>query len=109
MMEMRQCQGCGVFWLYKKDGKEHRCPPKWEIICDDHDPEKTWVQYGEDANAALERWAYEFDCQSGGPPEIANGMGDNAVYVRARRQGDTSWRRFVVTGEWEPTYYPEEL
>ena len=100
------CQTCGAL-VWSKE--RHKCPPAWEVVCDEHDPEHVVEVFACDAEAAVEKWAQRYDVDSADYP-IASGGGDVEEVVRVRRvdpvprKGGTNWEHFTVTGEFEAVY-----
>lgn len=75
----------------------------YEVVCDEFDPEEVFEVYASDVEAAVEKWAEEFDRED--TPDIADGS-TYKVHVKAPN-GVSSW--WEVSGEWIADYTASQI
>ena len=79
----------------------HRCPPQWEVWCEDWFGDDIQTYYAKTIEAAVITWADQHDDES----DLING----SIDVKVRKLNDEEWKSFTVEGELRAHYFAREI
>ena len=93
-----KCKICGAYdWRDK-----HKCPPRWEALCVDHDDEEDFGHtFAYDAEPAAQKYAEE---------NYSNWEYPEELEIWVRESAEARWQKFNVYVQMTPefTAYPKK-